>query len=92
MWIFDKEIGIKNAPRWLKERSGHADPPHIIHFYGDSGNQLLSCSKSTHLRYNSLIKEFQSVNFASENQLAKRTINKSGKDIGLTKDIGFAEI
>jgi len=34
MWIFDKEIGVKTAPRLLKERSGHADPPHLIHFYG----------------------------------------------------------
>lgn len=38
LWLFDKAIGITTAPRWLKERSGHADPPHIIHFYGSSGN------------------------------------------------------
>ena len=62
MWFFEKGT---TQPRILKERCGHAMPPHKIRFYGgkdDPVNQgarnIISCAPDGSLRDISLLNEF----------------------------------
>jgi U3 small nucleolar RNA-associated protein 21 len=62
MWFFEKG---STQPRILKERCGHALPPHKIRFYGgkdDPVNQgarnIISCAPDGSLRDISLLNEF----------------------------------
>jgi WD40 repeat protein len=75
MWLFEKG---QLKPRLLRERSGHAEAPHMIRFYGgldDSNMQgarnLITCSKDGNLRDISLLNELQSMNFSKKKQLTK---------------------
>ena len=71
MWFFEKG---QSEPRLLRERSGHAEAPNKIRFYGgldDPTNQgarnLITCAKDGNLRDISLLNEFQSMNFSKKN-------------------------
>ena len=62
MWFFEKG---QLKPRLLRERSGHAEAPHMIRFYGglddpkmQGARNLISCSKDGNLRDISLLNEF----------------------------------
>lgn len=62
MWLFEKG---QSEPRLLRERSGHAEAPAKIRFYGgldDPTNQgarnLITCSQDGNLRDISLLNEF----------------------------------
>ena len=62
MWLMEKGQAL---PRLLRERSGHAEAPHKIRFYGgldDPSNHgarnLITCSKDGNLRDISLLNEF----------------------------------
>jgi U3 small nucleolar RNA-associated protein 21 len=62
MWLFEKG---QSEPRLLRERSGHAEPPTKIRFYGgldDPMNQgarhLVTCSQDGNMRDISLLNEF----------------------------------
>lgn len=71
MWYFEKGL---TQPRLLKERSGHAQPPTRIRFYGGKDDpvnhgarNLVTCSTDGYLRDISLLNEFQSMNFSMKN-------------------------
>ncbi len=88
MWFFEKG---STQPRILKERCGHAMPPHKIRFYGgkdDPVNQgarnIISCAPDGSLRDISLLNEFQSINFSQKN-LQKSEILRDEGDQGLGK-------
>ena len=62
MWLFEKG---QLKPRLLRERTGHAEAPHMIRFYGglddpqmQGARNLISCSKDGNLRDISLLNEF----------------------------------
>ena len=62
MWFFEKG---QSKPRLLKERSGHAQAPHQIRFYGglddpnmQGARNLITCSNDGNLRDISLLNEF----------------------------------
>ena len=77
MWFLEKG---QAQPRLLKERSGHAEAPTRIRFYGglddpvmQGARHLISCSKDGNLRDISLLNEFMSMNFSQKKQL--KTMN-----------------
>jgi len=72
MWLFEKG---QSLPRLLRERSGHAEAPSKLRFYGgldDPSNHgarnLITCSKDGSLRDISLLNEFQSMGFSKKNR------------------------
>lgn len=89
MWFFERGT---TQPRLLKERCGHAEPPHRIRFYGgkdDPVNQgarnIISCSPDGQLRDISLMNEFQSMNFSKKNMQKSTDIIRDSGDSGLGK-------
>ena len=81
-------------PRLLKERSGHAEAPHLIRFYGGlddprmhGARNLITCSKDGNLRDISLLNEFQSMNFSRKN--LKKV--EDGLDIGPVSTFDFSQ-
>lgn len=56
-WLFDSPTA---APRLLKFRSGHHEPPHLIRYYGDDGKQLLTASRDRSLRCTSVVRDSRS--------------------------------
>jgi len=91
MWLFEKG---QLKPRLLRERSGHAEAPHMIRFYGglddpnmQGSRDLITCSKDGNLRKVSLLNEFQSVNFSRKKQLAARN---DGLDSGPVENFAFS--
>jgi U3 small nucleolar RNA-associated protein 21 len=62
MWFFEKGV---TQPRLLKERSGHAEPPSRLRFYGGKDDNinhgarnLITCAADGQLRDVSLLNEF----------------------------------
>lgn len=91
MWLMEKGQAL---PRLLRERSGHAEAPHKIRFYGgldDPSNHgarnLITCSKDGNLRDISLLNEFQSMNFSKKKQFKKLN---DGLDGGAVKQFDFS--
>lgn len=91
MWLFEKG---QTKPRLLKERTGHAEAPHKLRFYGglddhvtQGARNLITCSKDGHLRDISLLNEFQSMNFSKKKQLKNRD---DGLDAGPVKAFDFS--
>lgn len=71
MWLFEKGLTV---PRLLRQRTGHADQPSKIRFYGGEDDpimhgarNLISCSNDGTLRDISLLNEFQSMDFSQKN-------------------------
>lgn len=92
MWFFEKG---QSEPRLLRERTGHAEAPHKIRFYGgldDPTNQgarnLITCSPDGNLRDISLLNEFQSMNFSKKNQFKK---TGEGTDLGPVSTFDFSQ-
>ena len=92
MWFFEKG---QHKPRLLRERSGHAEAPNMLRFYGgldDPGMQgarnLITCSKDGNLRDVSLLNELQSMNFSRKRQLS--AIN-DGLDSGPVASFAFSQ-
>ena len=92
MWLFEKG---QLKPRLLRERSGHAEAPHMIRFYGglddpsmQGARDLITCSKDGNLRKVSLLNEFQSVNFSRKKQLSARN---DGLDSGPVESFAFSQ-
>ncbi|KAJ1740992.1 rRNA-processing protein utp21 [Coemansia sp. RSA 1086] len=56
-WVCD---GADGAPRLLRQRSGHAAPPHMVRFHGADGRQLLSAGRDCTLRLFSIWRDEQS--------------------------------
>ncbi len=96
MWFFEKGL---TQPRILKERCGHAEPPHKIRFYGgkdDPVNQgarnIISCSSDGQLRDISLLNEFQSMNFSKKNfQNSKIKRDEGDEGFGSVTQFDFCE-
>jgi U3 small nucleolar RNA-associated protein 21 len=68
MWLFEKG---QSEPRLLRERTGHAEAPTKIRFYGGlddptnhGARNLITCSTDGTLRDISLLNELQSMNFS----------------------------
>ena len=82
MWLF--ETGL-STPRLLRQRSGHADTPCKIRFYGGyddpvmhGARNLISCSADGALRDISLLNEFHSMDFSIKNLSKGRVRNEEG--------------
>ena len=60
-WFFESPT---SAPRLLKYRSGHHEPPHLIRYYGDDGKQLLTASRDRSLRLTSVVRDSRSFEFS----------------------------
>jgi U3 small nucleolar RNA-associated protein 21 len=98
MWFFEKGA---TQPRLLKERCGHAEPPHKIRFYGgkdDPVNQgarnIVSCAPDGSLRDISLLNEFQSMNFSQKNlKQSADLLREEGESssIGKVRQFDFCE-
>jgi len=91
MWFFEKG---QLKPRLLRERSGHAEAPHMIRFYGglddprmQGARNLITCSKDGNLRDVSLLNELQSINFSRKKQLS--AVN-DGLDSGPVGSFAFS--
>ncbi|KAH8106793.1 Utp21-domain-containing protein [Cristinia sonorae] len=67
-WVFDSPTA---APRLLKFRSGHHQPPHLIRYYGEDGKQLLTASNDRSLRCTSVVRDSRSFEL-SQGSLAKK--------------------
>ncbi len=70
MWFFEKG---QSEPRLLRERTGHAEAPTKIRFYGGlddptnhGARNLITCSTDGTLRDISLLNELQSMNFSKK--------------------------
>jgi len=92
MWLFEKG---QLKPRLLRERSGHAEAPHMIRFYGglddpnmQGARNLITCSKDGNLRDISLLNELQSMNFSKKKQLTKI---HDGLDSGSVNQFAFSQ-
>jgi U3 small nucleolar RNA-associated protein 21 len=92
MWLLEKG---QAEPRLLRERTGHAEAPNKIRFYGgldDPANQgarnLITCAKDGNLRDISLLNEFQSMNFSKKKQMTK--VNE-GLDCGPVSSFDFSQ-
>jgi len=79
----------------LRERSGHADAPTRIRFYGGlddpvahGAKNLISCSKDGNLRDINLLNEFMSMNFSQKKQLKK--MNDGFNQTGPVKQFDFS--
>ena len=83
----------------LKDRCGHAEPPHKIRFYGgkdDPVNQgarnIISCAPDGSLRDISLLNEFQSMNFSKKNMMKSEIAKEEGdQGIGKIEQFDFCE-
>ena len=82
MWLFEKGLIM---PRLLRQRSGHAETPCKIRFYGGQDDpvmhgarNLISCSADGALRDISLLNEFQSMDFSVKNLAKGRVRNEQG--------------
>lgn len=82
MWIYDQPDG---APRLLKQRSGHAEPPTKVKFC-EHGIRMLSCSSDRSLRMFHLYKDEQNVEF-SQGKLLSKT-----KSISAANELKMEEI
>ncbi|XP_033195290.1 WD repeat-containing protein 36 [Bombus vancouverensis nearcticus] len=71
LWIFDLADG---AGRLLRIREGHSEPPNIVRFYGNDGNNILTAGNDSSLRMFSTITEMLNKSFgkASFNRKAAR--------------------
>ena len=71
LWIFDLADG---AGRLLRIREGHSEPPNIVRFYGDEGNNILTAGSDSSLRMFSTITEMLNRSFgrASFNRKAAK--------------------
>ncbi|KAG8892661.1 hypothetical protein FRB99_002551, partial [Tulasnella sp. 403] len=67
-WMFDTPT---SAPRLLKYRSGHHQPPHLIRFYGEDGKIILTASRDRSLRNTSVVRDSRSHEL-SQGSLAKK--------------------
>ncbi|XP_071864291.1 WD repeat-containing protein 36 [Bombus fervidus] len=78
-WIFDLADG---AGRLLKIREGHSEPPNIVRFYGDEGNNILTAGSDSSLRMFSTITEMlnQSFGRASFNRKAAKKRGRLAED------------
>ena len=56
-WFFESPT---LPPRVLKLRSGHAQPPTLVQYYGDDGRALLSASRDRSVRYLSVVRDSRS--------------------------------
>lgn len=71
LWIFDLADG---AGRLLRIREGHSEPPNIVRFFGDEGNNILTAGSDSSLRMFSTVTEMLNKSFgrASFNRKAAR--------------------
>lgn len=96
MWFFEKGL---ITPRLLRQRTGHAEQPHKIRFYGGlddplmhGARNLVSCSADGNLRDISLLNEFQSIDFSQKNLKKGAIRNEEGNmQLGKIKDFAFSE-
>ena len=96
MWLFDKGLMV---PRLMRQRTGHADQPTRIRFYGGQDDpvmhgarNLISCSNDGQLRDISLLNEFQSIDFSQKNLNKGLLRNEEGScSLGKIKQFGFSE-
>lgn len=96
MWFFEKGL---ITPRLLRQRTGHAEQPHKIRFYGGlddpvmhGARNLISCSADGNLRDISLLNEFQSLDFSQKNLKKGAIRNEEGNmQLGKIKDFAFSE-
>ncbi|XP_076239663.1 WD repeat-containing protein 36 [Calliopsis andreniformis] len=77
LWIFDLADG---AGRLLRIREAHAEPPTMIRFYGNEGNNILTAGSDSSLRIFSTVTEIlnKSLGRASYN---RKTAKKRGRAI-----------
>lgn len=82
MWLFEQGLSV---PRLLRQRTGHADQPYKIRFYGgqddpvmQGARNIISCSADGQLRDISLLNEFQSMNFSQKNLKKGLVRNEEG--------------
>ena len=96
MWLFEKG---RTEPRLLRQRSGHADQPCKIRFYGGQDDpimhgarNLISCGADGSLRDISLLNEFMSMDFSQKNLKGGRVRNDQGDTrLGKVTDLAFSQ-
>ena len=76
-WIFDADDG---TARLLRFRSGHAAPPVVVRFYGESGTRFLSAGADRAFRVFSTIQDQQS------RELSQRNVAHRAKKLRIAEE------